>query len=65
MGTSHRQRHLRCLPGNLGHGWLAHVGGHEQFTRSGHLPERLSRFGYTLPRIGGRGITNKRFWSVR
>ncbi len=33
----------------------------EQFTRSWHL----SRFGYTLAGIGGRGTTNNLFWSVR
>ena len=37
----------------------------EQFTRSGHLAEHLSRFGYTLPGIGGRGTNDKLFWSVR
>ena len=65
MLTGRRQRHLRCFPESLGHGWLADVIEQEQFTRSGHLAERLSRFGYTLPRIGGRGTTNNRFWSVR
>ena len=59
MPTRRRQRHLRCLPERLGHGWLADVVEQEQFTRSWHLAEHLSRFGYTLPGIGGRGTNDK------
>ena len=65
MPTGVRQRHLRCLPGSLDRGSLVDVVEKEQFTRSGHLAEHLSTFGYTLSRIGERGTTNKLFWSAR
>ena len=54
----------RRLPESPDRGWLADVVDKEQATRSGCLAEHLSRFGYTLPGIGGRGTTNDLFWSV-
>ena len=51
-------------PVNLDRGSLVDVVEKEQFTRNGHLAEHLGRFGYALSGMGGRGTTNKLFWSV-
>ncbi len=53
------QRRLHRLPERLDRGWLADSVEKEQLARNPHLALHLTRFGYALTRIRGRGTNHE------